>query len=121
MNRFVFLVTFNYFQVTLAGGGGVARVDTRQKMKSYYRFHVEKKMDEGKVASNTEYNLWCFHPGFSLSSLTGCKIRTLILTSGTLKPIDSFCAELDADFPVRLENGHVIDPVKQICYQVSYQ
>ena len=60
-----------------------------------------------------------FLAGFSLSSLTGCKIRTLILTSGTLKPIDSFCSELDADFPVTLENGHVIDPAKQICYQVT--
>ena len=66
---------------------------------------------------NTEYNLWCFHPGFSLSSLVGCKIRTMVLTSGTLKPIDSFCAELNAEFPVRLENKHVIDPSKQICYQ----
>ena len=48
---------------------------------AYYKFYAEKKTAEGKVGqTDTEYNLWCFHPGFSLSSLIGCKIRTLILT-----------------------------------------
>ena len=98
---------------------GVASFDTRQKMKNYYKFYAEKKNAEGKVGqADTEYNLWCFHPGFSLSSLIGCKIRTLILTSGTLKPIDYFSYQLDQQFPVVLENEHVIDPKKQICYQV---
>jgi regulator of telomere elongation helicase 1 len=98
---------------------GDTSFDTRQKMKNYYKFYAEKKMAEGKVGqADTEYNLWCFHPGFSLSSLIGCKIRTLILTSGTLKPIDYFSYQLDQQFPVVLENDHVIDPKKQICYQV---
>ena len=98
---------------------GVGSFDTRQKMKAYYKFYAEKKMAEGKFAqSDTEYNLWCFHPGFSLSSLIGCKIRTLMLTSGTLKPMDYFSSELDQQFPVTLENAHVINPKQQICYQV---
>ena len=98
---------------------GSSSFDTRQKMKAYYKFYAEKKMSEGKFAqTDTEYNLWCFHPGFSLTSLIGCKIRTMILTSGTLKPMDYFSYELDQNFPVMLENKHVIDPKKQICYQV---
>ena len=98
---------------------GGSTFDTRQKMKAYYKFYAEKKTAEGKVGqTDTEYNLWCFHPGFSLSSLIGCKIRTLILTSGTLKPMDYFSHELDQHFPVILENEHVINPKQQICYQV---
>ena len=98
---------------------GSSSFDTRQKMNAYYKFYAEKKTNEGKIGqTDTEYNLWCFHPGFSLSSLVGCKIRTMILTSGTLKPMDHFSYELDQKFPVMLENEHVIDPKKQICYQV---
>lgn len=32
----------------------------------------------------------------------------LILTSGTLSPLDSYASELEIDFPIRLENPHVI-------------
>lgn len=35
---------------------------------------------------------------------------SILLTSGTLSPLDSFAAELGLPFPVRLENPHVIDP-----------
>jgi regulator of telomere elongation helicase 1 len=79
---------------------------------------VESKFGAGK---DTEYNLWCFHPGFSLSSLVKCNIRTLILTSGTLKPMESFQTELSANFTVKLQNDHVIDAVKQINFQVMSQ
>lgn len=98
-------------------GGGSADF-TREKMKQFYRFHVARKLEQGKVTTNTEFHLWCFHPGFSLQSLVRCNIRTLILTSGTLKPLDSFQKELAADFPIMLQNDHVIDPTKQIAYQV---
>ena len=36
-------------------------------------------------------------------------MRSILLTSGTLSPLDSFAHELGLAFPVRLENGHVID------------
>lgn len=35
-------------------------------------------------------------------------VGSIILTSGTLSPMDSFAEELKLDFPVRLENPHVI-------------
>ena len=35
-------------------------------------------------------------------------IQSVILTSGTLSPMDSFGAELALPFPIRLENDHVI-------------
>lgn len=36
--------------------------------------------------------------------------HTLILASGTLAPLDALAAELDLDFPVRLEANHVVPP-----------
>ena len=93
-------------------------IKAEEKMKSFYRFHVnqiESKFGKGK---DTQFNLWCFHPGFSLNSLVRCNIRTLILTSGTLKPMNSFQNELGAKFSVQLQNGHVINAEKQINYQV---
>ena len=93
-------------------------INAQDKMKLYYRFHVsqiESKFGGGK---DTQFNLWCFHPGFSMASLVKCNIRTLVLTSGTLKPMDSFQAELSAEFSVKLQNEHVIDAKKQINYQV---
>ena len=36
------------------------------------------------------------------------RVRSIVLTSGTLSPLDSFAAELQLAFPVRLENPHVI-------------
>lgn len=35
-------------------------------------------------------------------------VRSIILTSGTLSPLDSLAMELNLEFPVRLENPHVI-------------
>lgn len=37
------------------------------------------------------------------------KVYNVILTSGTLSPIHSTVSELGLDFPVRLENKHVVD------------
>jgi regulator of telomere elongation helicase 1 len=36
--------------------------------------------------------------------------RCVILTSGTLSPMKSFEQELLMEFPIRIENKHVIDP-----------
>ncbi|XP_063064363.1 regulator of telomere elongation helicase 1 [Engraulis encrasicolus] len=51
---------------------------------------------------------WCFSPGFSMQELVRQGVRSLILTSGTLSPLSSFTAEMQIDFPVSLENPHVI-------------
>ena len=81
-------------------------VNAQEKMKHYYRFHISNIESKFGSEKDTQFNLWCFHPGFSLASLVKCNIRTMILTSGTLKPMDSFQAELSAEFSVRLQNDH---------------
>jgi regulator of telomere elongation helicase 1 len=58
-------------------------------------------------------SLWCFYPGLAMQSLMGTGIRSLIVTSGTLSPLDSFAYELSIPFQIRLENPHVI-PTSQI-------
>ncbi len=55
------------------------------------------------------FGYWCMNPGLAINELLGgCKVRNLILTSGTLSPMDSFATELQVNFPFQLENGHVI-------------
>lgn len=51
---------------------------------------------------------WCFHAGVSMKEIMKQGTRSLILTSGTLSPLESFTSELDVPFPVTLQNPHVI-------------
>jgi hypothetical protein len=41
--------------------------------------------------------------------------RSVLLTSGTLSPLDSFSGELGLDFHVKLEAPHVVDINRQVC------
>ncbi|XP_035666303.1 regulator of telomere elongation helicase 1-like isoform X1 [Branchiostoma floridae] len=52
---------------------------------------------------------WCFSPGHAMQDLANHGVRSIILTSGTLSPLESFTAEMHIDFPVHLENPHVIE------------
>ena len=70
----------------------------QSKMAKYYRLFVAPAFKN--PATNHAFNLWCFHPGFSIKSLLNCGIRSLILTSGTLKPLNAFSKELDVNFQV---------------------
>ncbi|KAK6914908.1 ATP-dependent helicase, C-terminal [Dillenia turbinata] len=51
---------------------------------------------------------WCFNPGIAMEEFSRLNVGSIILTSGTLSPMDSFAQELKLEFPVRLENPHVI-------------
>jgi hypothetical protein len=53
--------------------------------------------------------LWCFNPSFAFKSLLEAQPRSVIFTSGTLAPLNTYASELDTIFPVKLENDHVID------------
>ena len=37
---------------------------------------------------------WCFSPGYAMTDLTAQGVRSIVLTSGTLSPLDSFSSEL---------------------------
>ncbi|KAG1696126.1 Regulator of telomere elongation helicase 1 [Nymphon striatum] len=46
---------------------------------------------------------------FFMEDLVHQEVRSIILTSGTLTPLDTFAQELGISFPVQLENPHVVE------------
>lgn len=55
-------------------------------------------------------SFWCFLPGMAMKALAAYAVRSILLTSGTLSPLESFAAELQLEFPIRLQNPHIIAP-----------
>ncbi|BDA40755.1 Regulator of telomere elongation helicase 1 [Coccomyxa sp. Obi] len=83
-----------------------ARSGARPSCKGY-RVHVHKERSKsGQEVPTLSY--WCFEPGVAMAQLCALGVRCILLTSGTLAPLDSFAQELTLDFPVTLENPHVI-------------
>ncbi|XP_067864601.1 Fanconi anemia group J protein isoform X2 [Heptranchias perlo] len=60
-----------------------------------------------KKAAVLTLNFWCLNPAVAFSDLTS--VRTIVLTSGTLSPMESFSSELGVKFSIQLEANHVID------------
>ena len=58
--------------------------------------------------------LVCLNPGIGFADLNLFKPLSIILTSGTLTPLESFETELMTKFPVKLINDHVIDTKLQV-------
>ena len=54
---------------------------------------------------------------FQAFSDVGSAVRSVILTSGTLSPMDSFQSELGVPFPIQLEASHVIS-AKQVSWKI---
>ncbi|XP_057465193.1 regulator of telomere elongation helicase 1 homolog isoform X5 [Actinidia eriantha] len=78
----------------------------------YYRFHVQE-VEAGSASSfrgkaSRTLSWWCFNPGLAMEEFSRLGVGSIILTSGTLSPMDSFAQEFKLEFPVRLENPHVI-------------
>ncbi|GKV43402.1 hypothetical protein SLEP1_g50693 [Rubroshorea leprosula] len=78
----------------------------------FYRVHVQEaetkatEILKGKTSRTLSW--WCFNPGITMQEFSRLGVGSIILTSGTLSPMDSFAQELKLDFPIRLENPHVI-------------
>jgi len=58
-------------------------------------------------------NIWCLNSAVVFREI-GEKAHSVLLTSGTLSPFDSFAGELGVSFLVRLEASHVINTKKQV-------
>ncbi|KAI9160826.1 hypothetical protein LWI28_011852 [Acer negundo] len=86
--------------------------DKKNAHASFYRVHVQEAeanaADVLKGKASRTLSWWCFNPGIAMQEFHGMGVGSIILTSGTLSPMDSFAQELKLDFPVRLENPHVI-------------
>ncbi|XP_006983290.1 Fanconi anemia group J protein [Peromyscus maniculatus bairdii] len=65
-----------------------------------------KKHSRQKIGVNV-LNFWCLNPAVAFSDINN-KVRTIVLTSGTLSPMRSFSSELGVTFNIQLEANHVI-------------
>ena len=58
---------------------------------------------------NRVLHIYCFNPGFGFKNIIDENLHSIIITSGTLSPIDGMESELKCSFKVKLEGAHVID------------
>ncbi|KAG8379928.1 hypothetical protein BUALT_Bualt07G0140700 [Buddleja alternifolia] len=86
--------------------------DNSNAHAQYYRVHVQqveaRDTDAFRGKTSRTLSWWCFNPGIAMEEFSRLGVGSIILTSGTLSPMDSFAEELKIEFPVRLENPHVI-------------
>ncbi|KAG0741654.1 hypothetical protein G6F23_007418 [Rhizopus arrhizus] len=54
-------------------------------------------------------SFWCLNPGIIFQDMCA-ETKSVILTSGTLSPMETFASELETDFHGKLEANHVVDP-----------
>ncbi|KAK2149282.1 hypothetical protein LSH36_457g01025 [Paralvinella palmiformis] len=98
----------------------------QQAVSKHYKVHIQeevkksfaKKSDGWGATSATApaaqkttrtLSYWCFSPGHAMGDLKAHGVKSIILTSGTLSPLNSFKLEMGIDFQVELENPHVIE------------
>ncbi|THG03844.1 hypothetical protein TEA_017297 [Camellia sinensis var. sinensis] len=91
---------------------GIIFRDGGRAHAEYYRFHVQEVEASATAAfkgrASRTLSWWCFNPGIAMEEFSKLGVGSIILTSGTLSPLDSFAQEFKLEFPVRLENPHVI-------------
>ena len=73
--------------------------------------YIANKHNPGKSyeASKKVLGYICLNPSYIFKQIANKKPRSIILTSGTLSPMDSFQDELRSNFAVKLENQHAIE------------
>lgn len=76
---------------------------------------------QASASGEALYNLhfWCMS-GRVVFAPIFAQARSVILTSGTLSPMESFEGEFDTPFPVRVEANHVINLSKQLLVGVVH-
>jgi len=59
-------------------------------------------------AKGRTLSYWCFAPSLAMNELSSLRVRSILVTSGTLSPLPSYSLELGLPFPHTLENPHII-------------
>ena len=75
---------------------------------------------QGSLVAASTLSYWCFAPGLSMRQLQSMQVHSIVLTSGTLSPLDSFAHELQLPFRITLENPHVVDE-SQVCTHLDFE
>ncbi|KAJ7957983.1 Fanconi anemia group J protein-like protein [Quillaja saponaria] len=73
------------------------------------------KRDNGNVLGNwtATFSLWCLNPAVVFRDIADLSL-SVILTSGTLSPMNSFSSELGVQFGTSMEAPHVVDVDSQV-------
>ncbi|XP_047964909.1 Fanconi anemia group J protein homolog [Salvia hispanica] len=71
------------------------------------------RKDEGKGGWSNTFSLWCLNPAVVFKSIAE-SAQSVILTSGTLSPLNTFSSELGVQFDTCLEAPHIIDVDSQV-------
>ena len=79
--------------------------------------HSIRKRSSRIKAQKRTLRALCFNPGLAFIDILKANPRCIILTSGTLSPMESLEKELRIKFPIKLESNHVINK-KQLLIQV---
>ncbi|KAL0324857.1 UNVERIFIED_CONTAM: Fanconi anemia group J protein [Sesamum radiatum] len=93
--------SLNYF----FAGNGTRAYDYQLALQRFV------KKDEG--GWTTTFNLWCLNPAVVFKNIAESS-QSVILTSGTLSPLNTFSSELGVQFGTCLEAPHVIDVDSQV-------
>ncbi|CAK9178304.1 unnamed protein product [Ilex paraguariensis] len=90
-------------------GNGQHMLDYQLALRRYV------KRDVGNAAGGWTYtlSLWCLNPAVVFRDIADLSL-SVILTSGTLSPMNSFSSELGVQFGTFLEAPHVIDVESQL-------
>lgn len=91
----------------------------RPKQQSDKGWFTVRDPPKSSKALNWSLNIWCLTPSIGIKSLLDTNVRNIILTSGTLAPLNTFEAEFGVDFPVRLENQHIISPTQMSIFPIG--
>ncbi|KAL1928650.1 hypothetical protein VTP01DRAFT_2436 [Rhizomucor pusillus] len=87
--------------------------DTKRGHAEDYQIALIRKVQRGPSLAKESawvYKLafWCLNPGVIFRDVID-KAHSVVLTSGTLSPLNTFSSELQTEFPIRLEANHVIN------------
>jgi regulator of telomere elongation helicase 1 len=77
-------------------------------------FSCNFSLEQSSDPSSFQVSYWCLNPGVTFNAISMLKPISIILTSGTLSPLESYEAELKLPFETKISCSHVIDPQKQV-------
>ncbi|KAL4484221.1 hypothetical protein ABPG72_003505 [Tetrahymena utriculariae] len=84
---------------------------TTKKLSDYYKFYFHKSSSKYEQSS---INLWCLDPSVAFQNIMNENPYSIMLTSGTLHPMNSWESELNIKFDVKLTTSHIINIQKSV-------
>ncbi|GAU92233.1 hypothetical protein RvY_04341 [Ramazzottius varieornatus] len=100
---------------------GVAFQDAKKDSHTFFRVYMRVEDVRKKIRGegwNAETSLttkqsrvlsvWCLSPGFTMKTVVASGVHSLLITSGTLSPVEPLLKELMVPFNVQLFNPHII-------------